>query len=405
MKNKFNAVGYGARLAAATAMAIAMTAATDASAEDTIKIGALLIDSGPLAGLKESQTKAINLAIEQINAAGGADGRKLEADFISYPGTPDTAVDGATRAVQKDGAIFITGMDTSAVSPALAAKLAALNVLMVEVYAQADGLTGKGCSTNFFRANVNDSIIMNADGKFLKDKGIKKWDIIAVDYSSGRDAAEKFKAMVASQGGSIGKVLFAANGTADFGAKISELGSDPADGLFVTIFGSDAINLAKQQAQFGLFKKYKMVLGNSFVIPQTLPAQGDAVLGVYQTLGFVPGFPGAQAEAFVKSYKEKYNGESPAYTSADQYMAIQLMAAAINKAKSTDVSAVRTALAGLETDTLLGKVEVRAADHQTVRPIAVTQIVAGADGKPGYEIKEIEAGPDIIPPVSPACKM
>ena len=49
MKNKFNAVGYGARLAAATTMAIAMTAATDASAEDTIKIGALLIDSGPSA--------------------------------------------------------------------------------------------------------------------------------------------------------------------------------------------------------------------------------------------------------------------------------------------------------------------------------------------------------------------
>src|SRR5271163_368137 len=405
MKNRFTAVGYGARLAAATAMAIVMTAATDASAEDTIKIGALLIDSGPLAGLKEGQTKAINLAIDEINAAGGAAGKKLEADFITYPGTPDTAVDGATRAVQKDGAIFITGMDTSAVSPALAAKLPALNVLMVEVYAQADGLTGKGCSPNFFRMNVNDSILMNAAGQFLKDKDVKKWDIIAVDYSSGRDAAEKFKALVKSQGGSIGKVLFATNGTADFGAKISELGSDPGEGLFVTIFGADAINLAKQQAQFGLFKKYKMVLGNSFVIPQTLPAQGDAVLGVYQTLGFVPGFPGAQAEAFVKAYKEKYNGELPAYTSADQYMAIQLMAAAINKAKSTDVSAVRTALAGLETDTVLGKVEVRAADHQTVRPIAVLQIVTGADGKPVYAIKEIEAGSDIIPPVNPACKM
>ena len=104
-------------------------------------------------------------------------------------------------------------------------------------------------------------------------------------------------------------------------------------------------------------------------------------------------------------YKEKYNGESPAYTSADQYMVIQLMAAAINKAKSTDVSAVRTALAGLETDTVLGKVEVRAADHQTMRPIAVTQVVTGADGKPVYAIKEIEAGSGIIPPVNPACKM
>lgn len=398
MRNKFTTVLL---LAGATTLA----AATGAFADETVKIGALLIDTGPLAGLKESQTKAVNLAIEQINAAGGADRKKLEADFISYPGTPDTAVDGATRAVQKDGALFITGMDTSAVSPALSAKLSSLNALMIEVFAQADGLTGKNCSANFFRANVNDSMIMNAAGRFLKDKGVKKWDIIAVDYSSGRDAAEKFKAMVSSQGGSIGKVLFAPFGTADFGAKISELGSDPADGLYVTIFGSDAINLAKQQAQFGLFKKYKMVLGNSFVIPQTLPAQGDAVLGVYQTLGFVPGFPGAEAEAFVKAYKEKYNGEMPAYTSADQYMAIQLMAAAINKAKSTEVSAVRTALAGLQADTVLGKVEVRSADHQTVRPIAVTQIIAGADGKPTYQIKEIEAGPDIMPAVNPACKM
>src|ERR1700678_2077239 len=179
MKNKFTARGHGARLAAVAAMAIAMTAATDASAEDTIKIGALLIDSGPLAGLKESQTKAIALAIEQINAAGGADGRKLEADFITYPGTPDTAVDGATRAVQKDGAIFITGMDTSAVSPALAAKLASLNALMVEVYAQADALTGKACNPNYFRLNRNDTMLMNATGRFLKDKDIKSWDILA----------------------------------------------------------------------------------------------------------------------------------------------------------------------------------------------------------------------------------
>ena len=121
------------RLTAAIAGA-ALALAGAAHAEDTIKIGALLIDSGPLAGLKDTQVKAINLAIEQINAAGGAAGKKLEADFITYPGTPDTAVDGATRAVQKDGALFLTGMDTSAVSPALSAKLASLNALMVEVY-------------------------------------------------------------------------------------------------------------------------------------------------------------------------------------------------------------------------------------------------------------------------------
>jgi branched-chain amino acid transport system substrate-binding protein len=382
-----------------------MLAAGTALAEDAIKIGALLIDSGPLAGLKESQTKAINLAIEQINAAGGAAGRKLEPVFVTYAGTPDTAVDGATRAVQKDGALFLTGMDTSAVSPALSAKLASLNVLMVEVFAQADTMTGKGCNPNYFRANVNDTMLMNAVGDFLKDKPVKSWDIIAVDYSSGRDAAAKFQALVKAQGGTIGKVLFAPFGTADFGAKISELGANPSEGLYVTIFGSDAINLAKQQAQFGLFGKYKMVIGNSFVIPQVLPAMGEGALGVYQTLGFVPGEPGAQAEAFVKAYKEKYNGELPAYTAADQYAAIQLMAAAISKANSTDVAAVRAAMAGLKADTVLGAAEVRAADHQTARPILMNEIVKGPDGKPTYEIKKVFAGSEVMSPADPACKM
>lgn len=404
MRKAFISLRRGALLSAVLAISFVAVAPGVAQAQETIKIGVLLIDSGPLAGLKETQTKAVNLAIERINSDGGAAGKKLEAVFITYPGTPDTAVDGATRAVQKDGAMFITGMDTSSVSPALQVKLPGLKALMLEVMANADGLTGKGCSANYFRVNANDSMIMGSYREFLKDQGIKKWDIIAVDYAAGRDSAEKFKALVTSQGGTIGKTLFAPFGTPDFGTKISELGADPADGLFVTIFGSDAINLAKQQQQFGLFKKYKMVLGNSFVIPQTLPAQGETVLGVYQNIGFVAGFPGAQAEAFVKNYKEKYNGELPPYTGADQYAAIQLIAAAVNKANSTDVNAVRAALSGLKADTVLGDVEMRAGDHQAVRRMAISQIMLGPDGKPGYQIKKIEPGPDIIPPVDPACK-
>lgn len=397
--------GFGTLRSVTIGAAMAFVLMSAALAEETVKIGVLLIDSGPLAGLKDTQVKAVNLAIEQINSAGGAGGWKLEADFITYPGTPDTAVDGATRAVQKDGAMFITGMDTSAVTPALQVKLPALKALMLEVMANASGLTGKNCSPDYFRINANDSMIMGTFREFLKDRDIKKWDIIAVDYAAGRDSAEKFKALVASQGGAIGKTLFIPSGTPDFGAKISELGADPAEGLFVTIFGSDAINFAKQQQQFGLFKKYKMVLGNSFVIPQTLPAQGEAVLGVYQNIGFVAGFPGAQTEAFVRAYKEKYNGELPPYTSADQYAAIQLIAAAIQKANSTEVGAVRAALSGLKADTVLGDVEIRAGDHQASRRMAIAQIAMGPENKPIYQIKKIESGRDIIPPVDPACKM
>jgi branched-chain amino acid transport system substrate-binding protein len=112
-----------------------------------------------------------------------------------------------------------------------------------------------------------------------------------------------------------------------------------------------------------------------------------------------------QTEAFVRAYKDKYNGELPAYTAADQYAAIQLMAAAVSKAGSTDLPAVRAALAGLKMDTVLGPVEIRAADHQAARPVLVSQIVVGSDGKPTYAIKHIFQGEEILPPVDPACKM
>ncbi len=403
-KQKSKALRNTLKIALATTM-LTSSAWVAIAADDTIKVGVMLIDTGPLAGIKDSQQKAATLAIENLNAAGGAAGKKFEGIYVSYAGTPDAAVDAATRVIQKDGAIFITGMSTSSVAPALAAKMPALKAIQIDVMAKADGLTGKGCSPNFFRVVENDSMTMGLYKDLLKDQPFKKWDMLSVDYAVGRDTAEKFKGLVTAQGGTVGKSLFAPLGTPDFGAKISELGADPAEGLLVTIFGSDAINLAKQQQQFGLFKKYKMVLGNSFVIPQTLPAQGEAVLGVYQPQGFTADFPGAQAQKFVSDYRAKYNGETPPYTAADQYVGLQLMAAAVNKAKSTNVDEVLKALSGIKTETLLGEVEMRAGDHQLVRPVAVTVIGPGPDGKPTYKIKKIEAGATIIPPVDPACKM
>jgi branched-chain amino acid transport system substrate-binding protein len=387
-----------------SAMAI-LTAVRTAAADDTIKIGVLLIDTGPLAGLKDAQTKAVNLAVEQINASGGAAGRKLEPIFVSYSGTPDAAVDAASRAVQKDGALFLTGMTTSSVSPALVARLASLNALFFDDYSQSDAMTGKACNPNYVRVTKSDSMTMKSLDKFLSEKDVKSWDIITVDYASGRDIADKFQKLVKSHGGTIGKVLVTPGGTADFGAKIAQLASAPAEGLYVSVWGSDGINFAKQQAQFGLFDKYKLVLGSNFIIPQVLPSMGQSAAGVYDTLSFVAGQPGPGAKAFVDAYRSKYNGENPAYTAADQYVAIQLMAAAVAKAKSVDIKEVRSVLPGLDASTILGPVQIRAADHQLARPIALVQAAQSNDAAAAYRIDRLYSGSDVLPPIDAACKM
>ena len=375
-----------------------------AAAEETIKIGAILIDSGPFANLYERQVRALNLAVDAVNAKGGALGRKFEVVVITHAGTPEAAVQAATRAVQRDGAKFLTGMFTSSISLAMSARMPALGALMIDPFSQSDVLTGKNCSAGYFRVSTNDSMIMGAVKEFIKGSPVRKWNVIATDYTAGHDAAEKFQSVVESTGGSVNKVLFAPLGTSDFGTHISQLAAAPADGLFVTIFGSDAINLAKQQAQFGLFKQFKMVLGNGFAVPANLPAQGDAVLGVQQTLSYVPEFPGKANADFVQAYRSKYS-EAPNYNLADQYAAVELLRDAIIKAGSTDVGAVKGALSGLKTSTVLGDVEMRMADHQLVRPITVTEVVRLDSGELGYALKAVETGPSIIPVVDPACKL
>lgn len=393
------------RLFTAAAMAMAgMAFAGQSMAQDTIKIGAILIDTGPFANLYERQVRALNLAVEAMNAKGGALGKKFEVQVITHAGTPDAAVQAATRAVQREGAKYLTGMFTSSISLALAARMPALGGLMIDPFSQSDVLTGKNCSASYFRVSTSDTMIMGAVKEYLKDNPVKTWNVIATDYTAGHDAADKFEAVVKGLGGSVNKKLFAPLGTSDFGAHISQLAGAPAEGLFITIFGSDAINLAKQQAQFGMFKQHKIVLGNGFAVPANLPAQGDTVLGVRQTLSYVPEFPGKANEDFVRAYRAKYN-EDPNYNLADQYVAIELLREAILKAKSLDVPAVRTALNGLKADTVLGPVEMRAADHQLVRPITVTEVVKLPSGDMGYTIKAVESGPSISPTPDPDCKL
>ncbi len=133
-----------------------------AAAEDTIKIGAILIDTGPFANLYERQVRALNLAVDTMNAKGGALGRKFEAVVITHAGTPEAAVQAATRAAQRDGAKFLTGMFTSSIALAMSARMPALGALMIDPFSQSDALTGKNCSAGYFRVSTNDSMIMGA---------------------------------------------------------------------------------------------------------------------------------------------------------------------------------------------------------------------------------------------------
>ncbi|MEO8297970.1 MAG: ABC transporter substrate-binding protein [Burkholderiales bacterium] len=387
-------------LAAATA-AVALQGS--ALAQETIKIGVPLVEAGPMAFVMPFYQDAIKAAVDTLNAQGGALGRKYEVVIQAHAGTPASAIAAVTKLAQQDGAPFIIGFSTSPMSMALGQRLAGLNALQIDVSSTSDDVTGKGCSANQFRTTVNDAMQINALKGTIKKLGLKTWNIIVPDYSMGHDFAKRFAASVQETGATVQSTLFAPLGTPDFSSFVNQLASKPAEGLAVVIIGGDSIAFAKQAKQAGLFEKYKGVVSANFTHDLVLGAQGDATVGVFAAQGYSYQFPSPRSEAMVKLWNNRFK-RKPNHLDADAYLGVEVLHAAIVKAGSTDLAAVRSALVGLKTNTVLGDVEMRA-DHQLARPMVSVQIERAGEGKGASIFKNVEPTASVMPAVNTECKL
>jgi len=358
-----------------------------------IKIGLLLIDSGPFASHASVMESGARTAVDILNAEGGALGRKFELVVQAHSGTPAAAVAAATKLAQQGGVSMVTGQTQSSHSLALVPKLEQLNVLEIDTYAQSNDLMSKTCSPNYFRVNTPDAVTTRMMQEYVKQSGAKTWNLISMDYAAGQSFSKAFTELVTSQGGTVQQNLFSPQGTTDFGSYISQL-SKPADALVVTLFMSDGQSFAKQAKQFGLFDKYKTVIGNGFATDFQLDTHGDNVLGVVNSLSWTPELPGARNAQYVKEFVVRAK-RRPFYTDADLMAGMEVFRAGVVKAKSTEPAQVRKALEGLKIQTIFGEVEMRAADHQLIRQHGMAQVVKSPGGKNTFVMRVVKPGPEI----------
>jgi branched-chain amino acid transport system substrate-binding protein len=384
--------------------AIAMALHSGAQAQSTIKLGVVNIDTGPFAVSGAYIQDGAAFAVESLNAKGGALGRKYELVTQNHVGTPAAAIVAATRLVEQQGVSFFTGLNPSNTSLAIAAKMANLNALFLDATAASDDLTGKNCSANYFRIGTNDSMVMNGLRAQLKQSGVKSWDLLMADYAVGHDFAKQFTALVNESGGTVRKTIFSAMATNDLGSVITQLVANPAEGLALLYPGSAGITLSKQQQAFGLYGKYKSVLSAYTVNEILIGGQGDTTAGVWSTQSYFKDMAGEKNAAFSKAFEQRFK-RKPTYLDADAYLSFELLHAAILKANSTDVAAVRAALKGLKASTVVGDVEMRAADHQLQRPLILVQAEKVADGKGEIRMRSIITAAQVAAPVSADCKM
>jgi len=386
------------------AVLAALTSLTGAAHAQAIKLGVVNIEAGPLAVSAQAINEGATLAVETLNARGGALGRKYELVIQNHDGPPAGAIAAATKLVQQQGVSFFTALSPSGNSLALIPKLEGLNALYIDASAASDELTGKACGRNYFRVGITDSAQVGVWLELAKRQGVKTFDIMNADMAAAHNATKYFKAGLASIGGSVNKEIFTPLTTTDHGSNIAQLLTKPAEALVMYMPSSAGIGLAKQQAPFGLFDKYKLALSASMVNEILIAGQGDTTVGVWSSQSYHWSLPGNGNPEFVKAFEARFN-HKPAYLAADAYLAFMLVHEAIAKAKSTDVAAVRKAMEGLKFSSFVGEVEMRAADHQMVRPMVVVQAAKAGPGKGEVVVKSVEAAAKATPAPSGECKM
>lgn len=359
-------------VAAVGAAGLAMPWVRRAVAAEPIKIGAPLALTGPLGSVGQQLKRGCELWTKVQNAKGGLLGRPIQLLVEDTAGNPADAVRKAQEMVERDGCTIFTGITLSSEALAVVPKLDEWNAIFVSSDNGDGRLTAESFVPNFFRANISAPMGARAVSLFLRSAPYKNFYAIGMDYAWGRNSVSVFESeMKQAKKNFIGSV-FSPIGTKDFSTYITKIRQSEADACYVTMAGDDYNAFLSQAAQYRLPEKVQLL---SEVVDLTVPrAVGDAALGLISSMRYCFRVDNPKNKEFVATWQKEY-GAVPDNNEGEQWQALQILAAGIEKAKSTETKALRSALETVEIDDIKGHVAIRKCDHQGVQGGTVVKLV------------------------------
>jgi len=339
--------------------------ALTAQAQDPIKIGEIN-HYKRLAAFAGPYKNGIELALEEVNAAGGVLGRPLEFIFRDDQGKPGEAIKIAEELMTREGTVMLTGTILSNVGLAISSLAAEKKYVYLASEPLADALVwGKGNDYTFrLRASTYMQAAMLAEQAAKTDA--KTFATIAPNYAYGKDAVAAFKKallalkpdveFIAEQWPAVFKI--------DAGAEVQAIERAKPDAIYNVTFGPDLAKFVREGTTRGLFEgrtTYGLLSGE----PEYLdPLKDEAPEGWIVTGYPWYDFKSGSNKDFVDSYQARWNNH-PGIGSLVGYMTVQSVVAVLEKAGSTDSEAIRVAFADLGVETPVGPITFRAIDHQS----------------------------------------
>lgn len=373
-----HALKIGAGVAATTALGFPgiLRAQTD-----VIRVGHLTPMTGFLGALGEWAVLGIQMAAEEINAAGGVLGRKLEVtseDSIN----PDTAATKAQRMVERDKVDVLMGEISSASALAISQVAARNKKLFMALGPRSDTLRGKNCNRYLFCTDIPNTVMVNAVGNAMLRENMvkgKKFVTLTADYVFGHDLLRAAKAFFDANDATLVSDELVATNVADFSPYLLKIRQAQPDVVCLNLAGNQVTNFVKQYAEFGL--PFPTVGFNLNTADAWAAGEGN-LSGTWPTVWYhtldTPG-----SKAFVEAFQAKY-GKLPENHAWIEYVSLKLLAQAMEETKSTDTEVLIDHFeSGAEFDILKArKAYFRKWDHQLIQeayPFSVKEAGAAKD--------------------------
>jgi ABC-type branched-subunit amino acid transport system substrate-binding protein len=355
----------------------AMTAATllgaNAQAADPIRIGVAVGLSGANSVVAPAAVQSSQLAVDEINAAGGILGRKVELEIVDDASGAVGAQKAFDTLVFQKKVAAIIAMENSA------ARNAALPVVSKGKvpYIYTSFYEGRSCN-NWMYVNgwVPEQQVAPVVDYFLKSKNAKTFFLVGNDYAFGRGMLDFTRKYIEQKGGKVvGEEYLPIDGS-DWTSVVSKLRAAKPDALVsATAGGAPNVSLAKQLKGAGLTLPY----GNLAIDEGTAKTMGDVATGMYMSASYLTGIDIPENRKFLDAMKKKFGADlkTPNELSEPQYEAFFLYKAAVEKVGSTDAAKVVKALGEVSFTGPRGSVSMNKSRHT---PLSMRLGQVQADG-------------------------
>jgi len=371
--------------------------AASSVAAQTIKLGEIN-EYKQFPAFLDPYKKGMELAVDEINSAGGVLGRKLEILSRDDNGVPGDAVRVAEELLTREKVDLLMGTFASNVGLAVADLAKRRQVLFIAAEPLTDKLVWDSGNKYTFRLRASTYMQTAMLVPDAVKAGKKRWAIVYPNYEYGQAATVAFKQqMQAQQGGALEFIEQAVPlGKIEPGAVVQALADAKPDAIFSSLFGPDLARFVREGQLRGLFKDRPVfnLLGGE---PEYLdPLKDEAPSG-----WFVTGYPWYSIDTpehkrFLDAYRKKFD-DYPRLGSVVGYSAVKTAAAALQRAGATDTEKLVAAMQDLRVATPFGAITYRALDHQSTMGAYVGR-TALRDGKGVMVDWRYADGKDYLPP-------